>query len=209
MAHSSKARTRWRTSQRRLDCARLARGSPARRPLTSGDLLRPLVCAPPPPLRCRDTVRVGNPERSAKRGPPSRTVPRNRSPAYLAVHWRRVVDPEGAQAGPGIDLDAASSGRLVETDAPRADVEIPRHPRIPAGAFVCGDPGARLSGRHGARHERGPSVLQPAPLVEQIASRVIPLDSPAHHCGRQLHTHLPALLRLSQRDAHCINPTFG
>ncbi len=41
-----------------------------------------------------------------------------------------------------------------------------------------------LPGTHRAGQKRGPSVHQPAPLVEQIASRVTPLDSPAHHVGK-------------------------
>ena len=60
-------------------------------------------------------------------------------------------------------------------------------PERPAGAFlfVCGGRGRGvLPGRHGAGYERGPSVHQPAPLVEQIASRVTPLDSPAPPRGQ-------------------------
>ena len=44
---------------------------------------------------------------------------------------------------------------------------------------------------HGAGHERGPAVHQPAPPVEQIASRVTPLDRPADHVRKGHLHHVP------------------
>ena len=106
------------------------------------------------------------------------------SPAAAAPHGP-VAAPETA---------GARGGRRRTTRAPANSAPPPWRgagSRPPSSATSPGCEGGGLPGRHGAGHERGPSVHQPAPLVEQIAARVAPLDRPADHVRKGHLRHVP------------------
>ena len=100
-------------------------------------------------------------------------------PAFPRRPWRRTC----SLRWPSRPSSTSRSAAPVPT-ARRRLRGAARHRSAPRQRHLQAAGGGGLPSRYGAGHERGPSVHQPAPLVEQIASRATPLDSPADHVGK-------------------------